>query len=453
MRQDSAITSGLFALAAMLLAFATIADACPTPGTTSGTLSAGPWLLAADSRAMGVGMVPAVAGKTLLVQYKRHDGTGDPLYAVVPPVPAGGAVATHVWLRNLTADTEYDYEVWSGGLRDTDAMATFRTPPTEGTPIAATIAHVSCFDSVQYPNQVGWTTLAAQSPKLIISVGDFTYANTTNLTTHRTKYTAQFQVPEFAALVKTVPIAGIYDDHDFHSCADGWGGCSQPGVDNALTALDEFLPTYPGLESSIDGGTQYLRFGDVSIYLQDGRRHRSQDSATDDMSKSIPGVAQWAETYAMMQAWQTTTTWHLIADGSSIERSPSDGYRVFTYDRDERLFALTLDFDGVVHLSGDLHANYQEKFSAGWAATLQYAMWDIISSGIGPSGAAQTYSYVTVLEIDTTLPDPRIVVKPLRTRHSDGVTVNYVGNEQVVVDGLHLYRTYGTTILLSETHR
>lgn len=422
------------------------AEACTMPGDTSGTLTAGPMLLAGDSSSMGIVVVPANTAKTLLVAYAESGG-GPTIYGVIPPVPAGGAVATHTWIRGLKPDTVYDYAILVGGLRDTDTVSTFRTPPAEGTKVNATIAWVSCCDAANYPSQPAWTTLLAQSPRLILSLGDFHYGNTTSLATHRTRYVAQMAVPQFREIAKRIPFAATYDDHDFHSCADGWGGCSQPGVDNALLAINEFFPRFPGSESSVTGCSSYLRFGDLSFYLIDGRHNRSQDSAPDVAGKSIAGAAQWAATFSKMLEWRDTTTFHFLCDGSTMARSPSDGYSVFTWDRDNNWFPLTLDINGLLHLSGDIHQNIQERWAPGGVA--RYPIYDLISSGIHTVGAPGGYGYFSVMDVNTTIGDPTVVVRPFRVR-DDGVTIPYVGNEQVTIDATHFYRSYGLTIPLSE---
>lgn len=60
-----------------------------------------------------------------------------------------------------------------------------------------------------------WTEIAGQKPQLCILLGDNIYGDTQDMTWMRKQYDMQKQLPGYQLLMKTCPIIGTWDDHDY----------------------------------------------------------------------------------------------------------------------------------------------------------------------------------------------------------------------------------------------
>ncbi|MGJ8663502.1 MAG: alkaline phosphatase D family protein [Marinicella sp.] len=76
-----------------------------------------------------------------------------------------------------------------------------------------TIAFGSC--NKEYEPQPFWPVIAAENPDVWIWLGDNIYADTDDMSLMAKKYRQQLKVPEYQQFASTVPITGIWDDHDY----------------------------------------------------------------------------------------------------------------------------------------------------------------------------------------------------------------------------------------------
>ncbi|NJO02630.1 MAG: alkaline phosphatase family protein, partial [Bacteroidia bacterium] len=60
-----------------------------------------------------------------------------------------------------------------------------------------------------------WGPIVENNPDLWIWLGDNIYGDTEDMDTLKAKYDAQKSRPEYQALLKTTPVVGIWDDHDY----------------------------------------------------------------------------------------------------------------------------------------------------------------------------------------------------------------------------------------------
>lgn len=60
-----------------------------------------------------------------------------------------------------------------------------------------------------------WTEIASQKPQLCILLGDNIYGDTQDMAWMRTQYDQQKSLPGYQLLMKTCPIIGTWDDHDY----------------------------------------------------------------------------------------------------------------------------------------------------------------------------------------------------------------------------------------------
>ncbi len=77
----------------------------------------------------------------------------------------------------------------------------------------ARIALGSCAN--QGKPQPVWDAIARDAPDLYVALGDNIYGDTEDVDVLRAKYWQQEAVPGFAALRRTVPVFGTWDDHDY----------------------------------------------------------------------------------------------------------------------------------------------------------------------------------------------------------------------------------------------
>lgn len=266
-----------------------------------------------------------------------------------------------VWTANLSgllADTTYYY-----GFAGSSVTGTFTTWPTEGTAHSFLIAAGSCSgDSPQYPgaaanvsNTPAYDRIREHDPLLFIHMGDLHYrnSNTTDPDVRRAIYADVLAESRFSQLVREVPTAYIYDDHDY--CGNDTNG-SAAGKAVAQQVYGEIVPHWP-----LDGpnGELYQSFviGRVLFILLDARSERSSNGATDNSSKTRLGAAQkqWLKDTldASTEPLVVLCTMSWIGDTSGF----ADGWDSFSTERTELFdyFVANGHMDRLYFLGGDIH--------------------------------------------------------------------------------------------------
>ena len=84
---------------------------------------------------------------------------------------------------------------------------------TGNTKTLQTIAFGSC--NKHHKDQKIWASILQNKPDLWIWLGDIIYADTEDMEKMAKMYELQKAHPEYQALVKSVPVIGIWDDHDY----------------------------------------------------------------------------------------------------------------------------------------------------------------------------------------------------------------------------------------------
>jgi phosphodiesterase/alkaline phosphatase D-like protein len=131
-------------------------------------------------------------------------------------------------------------------------------------------------------------------PDLLVHLGDFSYTDlwTDDRAAVRTMYDTQLTTPAMDALVRAVPIAYVWDDHDFGPNDADSTSDSGPA---AQVVYRQVVP-HPDLPAGAGPEAIYQSFtvGRVRFILTDSRSERSPKSAPDDQDKTMLGAAQWA---------------------------------------------------------------------------------------------------------------------------------------------------------------
>jgi hypothetical protein len=257
-------------------------------------------------------------------------------------------------VTGLTPDTEYTV-----GLRDPAGDGTpvdeavFTTFPVGRADI--TIAASSCMRVGT--NGSVFDTITALDPTVFIQLGDFHYANIPDddPDAFRDVMDVNLSQPGPSNLFRSLPIAYVWDDHDYGpNNADGTSA-SRPA---ALQVYREYVPSY---ETTGPGNPIYQAFdvGDVRVVMTDPRSERSPSSEVDDGAKTMLGAEQKSWLEAELLAARDThalTVW-VTPVGWIGEATPGgdawDGYA--TERREIANFIVEHDIDRLVMVSGDAH--------------------------------------------------------------------------------------------------
>jgi phosphodiesterase/alkaline phosphatase D-like protein len=124
--------------------------------------------------------------------------------------------AVKLTVQGLQPDTDYYYGVEvAGALRaEPTSRGRFRTFPLGKSSFR--IAFASCGD-FRAADQSAYTAILEERPLLFINVGDLHYSdtNTTNPEDYRNNYDNVLSHSVQGALYRNVPVAYMWDDHDF----------------------------------------------------------------------------------------------------------------------------------------------------------------------------------------------------------------------------------------------
>jgi PhoD-like phosphatase len=214
---------------------------------------------------------------------------------------ATGLIGTII-LTGLAADTLYYYDAVVDGA-SAGLMETFRTPKIAEAYSFRVVAG-ACWETTSdtYHLSTIFETIANLSlkPLLMLQTGDLHYEDpgTTSDTVFRAAYDRFSNSPQKQKLLRSIPIAYTWSDHDF--CGDNSNGTAAAKL-NAQRVYREQVPSYT-LPSSSEI-YQAFTIGRVKFILTDQRSEKSAQSATDNSSKRIFSQAQ--------EDWFTTQ----IADG------------------------------------------------------------------------------------------------------------------------------------------
>lgn len=288
------------------------------------------------------------------LRYATNSGlTG---YATV----TGSEGSDEVWtctLTGLTAATQYYF-----GFSGSSVTGQFRTFPTEGSVYSFVMAAASCSgDAPQYAgstsnvsNTPAYDRIREHDPLFFLHMGDLHYRNlnTSNVASYRTAYQNVLACARFETLVRQVPTAYMWDDHDY---GPNDSGGSYANKATARQAYTEYVPHWPLTGS----GAIYQTFvvGRVRFIMLDCRYERSSNSATDNSSKTRLGTVQkqW-----LKDTLDAATEPVIVLDVQSwIGNTTSfpDGWESFSTERTELFdfFVANGHLDRLFLIGGDIH--------------------------------------------------------------------------------------------------
>jgi hypothetical protein len=192
-------------------------------------------------------------------------------------------------LPQFSPDTDYFYGIEVAGVLRTDELSRgrFRTFPLGRGSFR--LAFGSCGD-FRHADQSAYAEILQQRPLLFINMGDLHYSDTNSTVAeeYRVNYDNVLTHPVQSALYRGVPLAYMWDDHDY--CGNDSDGTAI-GRDTARAAYKERVPHYP---LGPTGGTlgQAFTIGRVRVIMTDLRSASSSSDLKETASKTRMGTAQ-----------------------------------------------------------------------------------------------------------------------------------------------------------------
>ena len=320
------------------------------------------------------------------------------------PDPAGNlsGVPYKATSRNLKPNTSYNFQVTVDGKFNSSREGSFKTAPVPGESAKFRVAVTSCMKIGQ--PQSSWELLLAEKPDFHITLGDTQYSDSTDPTTQWKHHLHYRAIPEYGAVVAAMPNYAMWDDHDYGpNNSDG----TAQGKENSLIGWSQFWGNPASGTDDTPGAFYQFHWGDVDVFMVDGRYHRSPDNALDDDKKRMLGDEQFA--WLLDGLKKSNAKFKVIASGSTLADSKNDGWRIYTFAR-HRLFDAIKEnkISGVLYLSGDVHRSH--VWTHPESDRVGYPFVEVVSSGIANS---KTLSYATV-DFDTKAEDPTVTVRIVR---------------------------------------
>ena len=275
--------------------------------------------------------------------------------------PEGGGSSLHagsqngdVWrfeLSGLAAATIHTYQPVVADAPVDQRFGRFRTfapGPTTFSFAAASCARLGSNGQV-------YETIVATDPDLFIFTGDMFYADYVETAEHyEHAYESTLTQPAQAHLLANVPIAYVWDDHDYgRNNSDR----TMPYRALAHAAFTRNVPHY-GLVAT-DAIYQSFSFGRVQFVLLDDRSHRDPASEPDGPAKSMLGEPQMAWLEQRLRDGRDNYALTVVVNQVPWVAAAEDGadhWGGYTYERQAIAdFIATNNISNLLMVSGDAH--------------------------------------------------------------------------------------------------
>lgn len=255
----------------------------------------------------------------------------------------------------LEPGTRYDYQILhdDGRVAAGDDDCYFVTAPDASAPGRFCFAFGSCAHSK--PLKL-WRQMREHGAQGLVLLGDTPYIDSTDLNVLRDKHRAFLQVPELAALIRSTPTWGTWDDHDFgKNDSDG----TLPGKENSRRAFIEYRANAE-FGHDREGIYTKFRYGAIEVFVLDTRWFaRTEPSPVDPDKPTLLGAHQWA--WLQQSLKESTAPFKIIACGmiwDDKENTESDDWGTYTHERTALFdFLGANDISGVVLIGGDIHCS------------------------------------------------------------------------------------------------
>jgi PhoD-like phosphatase len=250
-------------------------------------------------------------------------------------------------LRALEPGASYDYQVEVDGLLDVGHQGGFTTWPT-GT-FDFTVAFAGCASTGS--NGVVFDVINEAQPDLYIVTGDFFYEDIADsaLDSFTTAFGATLTAPAQAALYQDVPIAYVWDDHDY---GRNDSGATAPSRAAALASYRTIVPHYPFALGGPDAPiAQAFTIGPVRFIITDTRSGRTDTTALgeEQLEWFLDELTTSSRSHAVV-IWVSSVPWLGEADpgGDSWAGFPDERALIGRHVKEHEI-------DNLLMLAGDAH--------------------------------------------------------------------------------------------------
>jgi len=269
----------------------------------------------------------------------------------------GTAITSDRFLRfdidSLAPSTQYYYAVEVNNAIDSSVIGKFHTFPQDSGSFAFALG--SCAQTGS--NNVVFQTIVNQNPLFFFHLGDFHYQNiaVNDQNIFRQAFETVLASPNQSGLYSQVPIAYIWDDHDY---GPNNSDSTSPSRSASRLTYQEYVPHYPlAFGSGNISINQSFEVGRVMFIVCDSRSARSPATATDDTNKTMLGKTQkaWfkqklleAKSSHPLIVWVNSLPW--------IGTTGDDGWHLYTNERREIAdFLKNYQIENLCMISGDAH--------------------------------------------------------------------------------------------------
>jgi len=348
-------------------------------------------------------LIKTISDGKVRIEYKKNDEPNS-TFTKSKTLNKTNGLTTNLVLINLDYNTEYKYRV-EFDESNFSKWFSFKTFPTQGKPGIFSVVFSSGMRE-KYSTPYVYENIKKMSPTFVALLGDQMYADYDGnlneleeylandslrlkkseegevmlkeksvLDAFRGKYHRVF-VESFQQMSSSIPIMGIWDDHDF-------------GLDNndgtykyKEIARKVFMETYPTYPYEVENEGIYYRFqiADVDAFVLDTRWYRSPMQNIDGKDKIMLGEKQLA--WFLNGLKQSTARIKIIfssipfndygGDTSRDRPGYYDSWMGYKFARDKVMsFIKENRILGVIVLSADQH--YPSTHILNWKSPIKYA--------------------------------------------------------------------------------
>lgn len=230
-------------------------------------------------------------GLRVRLHVSQNEALTQPIYSSAITTSATTGNTAKLTVQGLQPDTDYYYGIEvAGGLRsEAVSRGRFRTFPLGRASFR--IAFGSCGD-FRAPDQSAYDAIMRERPLLFINMGDLHYSDTNSTVAddYRVNYDSVLGHPVQGALYRSVPMAYMWDDHDY--CGDN-ADTTAIGRDTARAVYKERVPHYP-IASAGGALAQAFTVGRVRFLMTDLRSASVAASQKESPWKTKLGTSQKA---------------------------------------------------------------------------------------------------------------------------------------------------------------
>jgi membrane-associated phospholipid phosphatase len=264
----------------------------------------------------------------------------------IGPVTPDDQGVVRVDASDLRPGSRYRFQFVVDGEPDsTRGIGSFRTPGVGAESFRVALSSCARVGS----NGRVFDAIAASDPLLYLAMGDIHYSNIgeNSPDAFRSAYDRLLTEPGQAALYRQVPIAYVWDDHDY---GPNDGDSTSPSRQAARQVYREVVP-HAGVAPGDAPINQAFTIGRVRFVMTDNRSERTDDSMLGDRQRDwlIEELTESSRTHALV-VWVNPVPW--IAEA----REGGDNWSGFSQERTVIADAIAqAGIDNLIMVSGDAH--------------------------------------------------------------------------------------------------